>query len=178
MIEIKECGGTNIYVMKNILTEKQCAHLVNEFSHIHKMQTIVEAPVWSDQLWDMVEQKISAVEFYDSQMEKQFGIIGFKPAITISKCRAPLRRHVDNQTDGDAFKLFFYLTAHTHECGTNFYEERLAEDADPLTAKKVSIKNELGAGVLFDISLEHESQRIPAGDYKISVGVRPIIEYR
>lgn len=178
MIEIKQCCDTNIYILKNMLDEKQCAYFISQFEPIQKMQTVTDVAQWSEKLWEMAGEKLSAVEFYDTQMERSFWVIGFKPTVTVSKCRSPLHRHKDYQTEGDAFKLFFYLTTHTHDGGTDFFEPDPTNPDEPLCAKKIGVKNELGAGILFDISLEHASQPIPKGDLKISVGVRPIIEYK
>ena len=166
--DIIGCNDTSIYVLHHMLSAEQCEYFVREFDPVWRMQTISEYALWSKKLWEFTEHKFKDSWFANRKTGKTFQIIGFKDTITISKCRAPLNRHLDRQT-GDEFKLFFYLTQHAKDAGTNFFDAY---------ENKVEIKNQLGAGVLFDISLEHGSQPIPYGDLKISVGVRPVIRYR
>ena len=166
--DIIGCNGTHIYVMPDMLSAEQCDYFIREFDHIWKMQTIVEYPLWAKKIWEFTADKFKDSWFVNFKKQRKFQIVGFKDTVTVSKCRAKLNRHLDNQTTGAEFKLFFYLTQHAKDAGTNFFDTQ---------ENKVEIKNQLGACVLFDISLEHESQPIPHGDLKISMGVRPIIQY-
>lgn len=172
-IDIKSCAGTNIYVLHNMLCMQKCEYFIKEFESIYKMQTVTEHPLWANKLWEFTGTKLAEIVFTNGRNNKKFKISGFRDTITISKCRAQLLRHIDNQTTGDEQKLFFYLTAHSKDGGTNFFEGG-HEDAN---VNKIEIANRCGSAVLFDITLEHESQPFPKGDLKISLGVRPIINY-
>jgi len=170
MIEVKQCFGTNIYVLSNILSQEQCDYFIKEFYEVTEAQIIKQLPQISDKLWSFIGNKISAVEFMDEKAKRRFHIISLKDDVTISKARYALRRHTDKKMGDDDFKLFFYLNKLSDNGGTDFYEE-------PDSDNKVSVKNEAGSGVLFDIGLEHGSQSFLSGEIKYVIGVRPIINY-
>jgi hypothetical protein len=70
--------------------------------------------------------------------------------------------------DNCPFKLSFYLNDIV-DAGTIFYGEN---------DKEVYVQNKMGRAILFDINLEHASQKFtPHSDIKYVLGARPIIEY-
>lgn len=170
MVDIKKCSGTNIYVIHDILSKEQCKHFIREFSAITELQIIKQIPEVSSYLWNIIGSKLSSIEFVDEKNNKKFHVSSLKPYITITKARFGVGRHVDAQFGGDMFKIFFYLNKLSANGGTDFYE-------NPDSEEKVSVNNEIGAAVLFDISLEHASQPFPSGEIKHVIGVRPNINY-
>ncbi len=170
MIELKKCAGSSVYVLKNILSQKQCDYFINEFASINELQIIKEMPEVSSKLWSFISSKISSIEFSDIRAGRNFQITSLKEYISITKARfGGAGKHVDEQFGGDTFKMFFYLNKLSANGGTDFYEK----DSD----NKVSVNNEVGYGVLFDIGLEHGSQSFPSGEIKHVIGVRPNINY-
>ena len=170
MIEVKQCADTNVYVLKNILSQEQCDYFIKEFSSITELQIIMQMPKVSEALWGFIGSKISPIEFIDEKRSSKFHVVSLKSDITISKARFSLGRHVDKKLGDDHFKLFFYLNKMSANGGTDFYGE-------PESLNKTSISNEAGYGVLFDISLEHGSQPFPSGEIKYVIGVRPNVNY-
>jgi hypothetical protein len=157
--ETKQCDGTNIYVLRNILSQEQCDYFIKEFSEVSEMQIIKQLPETSDKLWSFIGGKLSEIEFMDERRGRKFRITSLKAHVSITKAIFGVGRHIDEQFGGDIFKMFFYLNKLSANGGTNFYE---SPDADA----KVSVQNEAGAGVLFDIGLEHSSQPFPSGEIK------------
>lgn len=169
MIEVKNCAGTNVYILPDMLSVEQCDYFMKYFSGLSKTQILEDIPEISNTLWDYIGNKLSGIEFIDARLDKKFIVIGLKPAITYSKATFAYGRHFDRQLGGDVFKMLFYLNKMSAGGGTDFFE--------PYSDSGVSSDNNLGTGVLFDIAVEHGSQSFPRGETKYVIGVRPIINY-
>lgn len=160
------CNNTNLYLLPAMLTEDQCSVLMTELDRINMKQGILELPDVSRILWQFIGPKISSLVFTDLTEKKQFRVTGIRDSITITMNNKPVIKHFDKAT-GDRFKLSFYLNK-IDKGGTIFYGTNTPD---------VIIDNEPGAGILFDICVEHEGMPLPGGETKYVIGARPVIEY-
>lgn len=167
-VEIKQCEGTEIYLFRNFLNMEQCQHIIGQYAGIIENQCIVDKPDLSRFIWDCIKDKITALTFFDKKRNGHFKISGFKSLITVTKSYTPLQRHRDQKNEGELFKMFFYLNKISNNGGTDFFDNGQLS---------VSVGNETGAGVLFDIDIEHASQNFSHSERKYLAGVRPIIQY-
>lgn len=168
-MEAKECDGTKVYIISDMLSQEQCDYFIKYFSYLTKSQILEDIPEVSEYLWKCIGGKLSGIEFLDGRTGKKFNIIGIKHAITYSKALFAYGRHIDRQLGGDTFKMLFYLNKLSSGGGTDFFE--------PYSDNGVYAENNIGTGVLFDIGIEHGSHSFPVGETKYVIGVRPVIEY-
>lgn len=167
-IEIKECEGTEVYLLKNFLSKKQCEDIITLFTYIKENQCVVEIEHLAKKIWNHIGDNIGQMIFNDKRRNKYFKVTGVSNKITVTKVYSPLSKHRDLKSEGEVYKMYFYLNKISSGGGTSFYAHG---------EKALEIENEPGSGVLFDIDLEHESQRFPNQERKYVIGVRPIIQY-
>lgn len=115
-------------------------------------QRIVSNPRITDYIYRKCEDKFRSI-----------GITGLQPHITITKNNMPIGKHVDSYLPGVTHKILIYLS-NVPDGGTIFYV-----DGQPHL-----VENKVNRMVLFDIRLEHESQKFSPKLLKIAIGFRPI----
>jgi len=145
-VETVSSEVTSVYVIDDLLSEEQCSYFIEEINKLNVSQSIVNAPYLSDALWSITKEKLV-----------KFNFSGFNDLVTVTKTKMSYGKHVDDKYEGDKYKLLVYLN---DSAGTSFYGKEVTQ-----------VEGKAGRGVLFDISIEHGSQRV--SNLKYVIGVRP-----
>lgn len=168
-----ECGGTRLYLLEDYLNDNQCKSLIYALKNTSYSQGVVKMPELAQEVWEYIGPKISEQVFFDSKRNFHFRIVNIIDYITVTNSDKPTPIHRDMQLDHSVpYKLVFHLNKISGGGGTIFYDDNKNYDDDE---RSLVIKNNPGSGVLFDLSLFHKGQDFTAGQTKVVIGARPII---
>lgn len=103
-------------------------------------------------------------KFWNKYGHKLSQFRGIDDHVTITANRHPLGRHRDEQFGDEKFKILIYLNT-IKDGGTKFY---LPDGNTQL------LENRRNRLAIFDIQLEHESQKFSPGQVKYIIGFRPL----
>lgn len=97
-------------------------------------------------------------EFWQKYGKKVGGCVGKEilPYVTVTNSKKPLGRHKDSKMGGEKYKVLIYLNE-IKNGGTIFYNNNEG-------GGKELIENKVNRMVLFDMNIEHESEKFSNND--------------
>lgn len=101
----------------------------------------------------IIKDEKTTREFWQKYGEKVCGFGGKEilPYVTVTNSKKPLGKHKDSKMGGEKYKMLIYLNE-IKNGGTIFYNHDEG-------GKKELIENKVNRMVLFDMDIEHESEK-------------------
>ncbi len=167
-IKVHKYCNKLIYEMDNFLTHDECKVIGEYMINKGVVQNTIEDIKFIDLMWEKIESRLPKVVEHNN---KKYKIVGLENKITITNCKNPVNCHIDIKfKETHLYKLGIYINKLSSDGGTVFCS---------ITGNgpnNLTINNEIGKAVLFDISLAHKGAPIPKDEKKLMIGFRPIFE--
>ena len=110
----------------------------------------------------IIDDKEMTAEFWDKYRERIILGKEILPYVTVTNSKKPVCRHKDGKINGEKYKVLIYLNEIEKNGGTIFFDEKGIKQ----------VQNKENRMVIFDIDLEHESEKFREGVVKKAIGFR------
>lgn len=174
---MNEIISNRVFVIDNALNEIDCEKIISQFDEYEKQNTHDKNGIIFNRFFENKNRANEYFEMFANQLRdiiftskdnRRFKIASFRDKFTITRIdnKHITTRHIDEQFANEQYKFIVYLNA-CENGGTIFHYNN----------EQIIVENVERRGVLFDMSIEHETQRMNDDEIKYAISFRCVIEH-